>query len=1205
MRKVSISALALSASFTASSLLVAGCSDSSESAGDPRLGSAESAAVAVADVLECESPSPWQVTGAKLEATADHKTQGAAALQLSSTWASLVSEPFSTAGLAIGPYFALDLRILDPQTNAWWDGTVQVRISIPSAGLTDVLVGTQPLSGRDPDVFQTLPFKLSPQLRDALALEPGDVSLRVVFSIPEHAESVVFDNMRFDFTPSEEDHEAIFGFESDGEFTASAPIFTASSPVVEGAASLGVQAPGFTIITTRPFYTGGFTASDELNLDVYIPAPQANPWYFGAVEIRASSPSAGLPDTSLGNMSLSGLTQGAFNRISFAVPADVKKALRARRADAQLKIVLNAPPNNGTYYLDNLSFSAPTIPVERAATHTMSAASLLQQAYAAEQQGGQMQFDLFPDLSLVLQDIQVEDVGTGQTIVGRIAPPHLGMAYLSVNGGALSGVFQPSVVPGGAKYYAIGSAGVGQVEVSQIDPDSYPREAEPVLYQGRVAQPSAALSLATTPELDVLVVYTPAAEAALGSAAKAKAHIQAAVGMANTAYGNSGINQRLNLVHSQLVDYIESEDFGENLSRLQATADGHLDEVHAMRDRLGADLVVLMMEGGTSCGKANLAVHSSDSDDDSAFAIVAEDCLWKHTFAHELGHISGAHHDMYSDPTPLPEYAHGFISFAGQWRTIMAYEDPCEDQNFKCPRIGFFSSVQHTNPDDDRLVGSLPWANNRRRLNETAVTLENFRLQGPRVSLYEGNDGTQDHVCVVPASVDAAINFTDSSNMRWCDNDEARSIKLFDVPAGRVIRLYDSPDGSTQDDWVEIRVKRAITEKLVGTLQESFEDEDVRVVYHRNDGLDGKVSRVEVASAPSGPMVDLHEGNNGQQNLVCAVGVGQSINYHFPSHAECDNDEARSLTLTDVPAGTLIRLFDSPDGSRSDDWAEIVVKRDIAAKLIGTFQADFEDDDVLVIYHAVNDLDGKVSRMEVLAGDGPMVDLHEGNNGSQDLVCALPAGQPVSVDFTSGGPCANDEARSVTLRDVSAGTVLFLYDSPGGNREDDWVAIEALQDVSFRRIGSFESSFEDAGIRMLYFPNNGLDGSVSRLEVRRSTELSGVLSLYEGNNGTQNKVCDLDAISGVIRFPSHSACDNDETRSMVLTQVSAGTLIEVYDDPDCETSDDWTEILVKRAALRITVDGYEQSFENDDLLVTHHHDNGLDGKVSCVRITAP
>ena len=106
-------------------------------------------------------------------------------------------------------------------------------------------------------------------------------------------------------------------------------------------------------------------------------------------------------------------------------------------------------------------------------------------------------------------------------------------------------------------------------------------------------------------------------------------------------------------------------------------------------------------------------------------------------------------------------------------------------------------------------------ANNVRRLKETAITLEGFRIGGPRISLYEGNRGTQDHVCVVPIGVDESVNFTDSSNFRFCDNDEARSLRLFQVPAGRVVRLFDNPEGSTQDDWVEVTVKRNIEEKLV------------------------------------------------------------------------------------------------------------------------------------------------------------------------------------------------------------------------------------------------------------------------------------------------------------------------------------------------------------------------------------------------------
>jgi hypothetical protein len=123
--------------------------------------------------------------------------------------------------------------------------------------------------------------------------------------------------------------------------------------------------------------------------------------------------------------------------------------------------------------------------------------------------------------------------------------------------------------------------------------------------------------------------------------------------------------------------------------------------------------------------------------------------------------------------------------------------------------------------------------------------------------------------------------------------------------------------------------------------------------------------------------------------------------------------------------------------------------------------------------------------------------------------------------------------------------------------------------------------------------------------LRPAAGFSGVLSFYERNSGTQNKVCDLDATTQVVRFPSSRACDDDETRSLVLTFVKAGTTILVYDDPDCETGDDWAEISVKRDLFRTTVNSYETSYENDDVIVSYHADNRLDGKLSCVRIVAP
>jgi hypothetical protein len=146
----------------------------------------------------------------------------------------------------------------------------------------------------------------------------------------------------------------------------------------------------------------------------------------------------------------------------------------------------------------------------------------------------------------------------------------------------------------------------------------------------------------------------------------------------------------------------------------------------------------------------------------------------------------------------------------------------------------------------------------------------------------------------------------------------------------------------------------------------------------------------------------------------------------------------------------------------------------------------------------------------------------------------------------------------------------FRSRPPTENRVDEWGAIKVLRDVRLWTIGTFETTFEDEDIRMLYYSNNGLDGKVSRLDVASATALPGILSFFEGNDGTQNKVCDLQVTNQAVQFKSHAACENDETCSLVLSLISAETTIEVFDNPDCRPNDDWTEIIVKRAVLRVS-----------------------------------
>ena len=273
---------------------------------------------------------------------------------------------------------------------------------------------------------------------------------------------------------------------------------------------------------------------------------------------------------------------------------------------------------------------------------------------------------------------------------------------------------------------------------------------------------------------------------------------------------------------------------------------------------------------------------------------------------------------------------------------------------------------------------------------------------------------------------------------------------------------------------------------------------------------------------------------------------------------------------------------------------------------ISTFHMTFENDFARVVYHRSNGLDGKVSRITLTNSSlEPVLDFYEGNNGTQNLVCSVRVVDGHVDNLQNGSTCANDETRSVVLWNVPANRVVRLYDSPSGHTDDDWFVFRTKRHVKHKVINSFQHNIDDDDIEALYYRNNGLDGKVSRIEIENRSSLPGYVSLYEGNEATQNKVCDLHAHDRTVNFKEESSCDNDEARSLVLTKIRSGTRIYLYDDPDCETGDDWTKIEALQDVHRYVVSRVEQNSETSRVRVTHHHDNGLAGKVSCIKIRVP
>ena len=86
----------------------------------------------------------------------------------------------------------------------------------------------------------------------------------------------------------------------------------------------------------------------------------------------------------------------------------------------------------------------------------------------------------------------------------------------------------------------------------------------------------------------------------------------------------------------------------------------------------------------------------------------------------------------------------------------------------------------------------------------------------------------------------------------------------------------------------------------------------------------------------------LKEGNYGEQDTVGVLSDMTTASYNFKKVNGFVNDEARSMRMEWVLAGTNIVLFDSSGGSKDDDWAEIVVMKTAPLIIVNTFNASQE-----------------------------------------------------------------------------------------------------------------------------------------------------------------------------------------------------------------------------------------------------------------------
>lgn len=113
----------------------------------------------------------------------------------------------------------------------------------------------------------------------------------------------------------------------------------------------------------------------------------------------------------------------------------------------------------------------------------------------------------------------------------------------------------------------------------------------------------------------------------------------------------------------------------------------------------------------------------------------------------------------------------------------------------------------------------------------------------------------------------------------------------------------------------------------------------------------------------------LHEGSSGSQDVVCRIPVPDNREFRFinfkKDNLSCENDEARSFTLIDVPANTILHFYDSPNRRTNDDWVRVVTRQDISRMVVGSFEIDRERPEISIEYSRDNGLNGKVSSLEI------------------------------------------------------------------------------------------------------------------------------------------------------------------------------------------------------------------------------------------------
>ncbi|MBL1266030.1 reprolysin-like metallopeptidase, partial [Methylomicrobium sp. RS1] len=403
--------------------------------------------------------------------------------------------------------------------------------------------------------------------------------------------------------------------------------------------------------------------------------------------------------------------------------------------------------------------------------------------------------NLFDDVIVTaVRDRVIDKVKGSTTWIGHVEGEDDSEVFLTVRGNTMSGNVQI-----GDKTYEIEPKGNNQYDVTQVNPDNNPKHSHSkrpedfLAAGGQINTTATATSSSPTTSaatagtvIDLLVAYTPKALNNAGGQAGIEAKITNAVAMANQAYLNSHIDMQLNLVGMAQTNYVETGNMSTSLTDLTGTSDGKMDEIHSLRNQVGADQVALVTADTNYCGIAYIMSSGwvSTSFAPYAFSVVHDDsryaCLSDNTLAHELGHNQGDEHNIEDAAAAGGAYSYSYgyrLCQTGGFRTVMSYS--CTGGT----RVSYFSNPNVTLTTGE--VTGTAAANNALSMSNTKAIVAAFRTSSTT---------TTPTVPAAPGSLAAAARSSSQIVLSWADNSNNET----------GFRVERSGNGGT--NWSEIAV---------------------------------------------------------------------------------------------------------------------------------------------------------------------------------------------------------------------------------------------------------------------------------------------------------------------------------------------------------------------------------------------------------------